>query len=115
MIFLTNRFPRLISLPMSAIFVSGTSGITAILKYRRVNPINSKLDTSAVVIVIPDRFYRKKIPSHPTSKQETLQISHYEIKVNGSVEVTLATKKSLLVKPVRCRESKRAIGGWNNN
>ena len=38
-VFLTNRFPRLISLPMSAIFVSGTSGITAILKYGRVNPI----------------------------------------------------------------------------
>ena len=37
--FLTNRFPRLIILPMSAIFVSGTSGITAILKYRSVNPI----------------------------------------------------------------------------
>ena len=28
--FLTNRFPRLISLSTSAIFVSGTSGITAI-------------------------------------------------------------------------------------
>ena len=37
--FLTNRFLRLISLPTSAIFVSGTSGITAILKYRSVNPI----------------------------------------------------------------------------
>ena len=37
--FLTNMFPRLISLPTSAIFVSGTSGITAILKYRSVNPI----------------------------------------------------------------------------
>ena len=39
-IFLTNRFPRLISLPMSTIFVSGTSGITVILKYRGVNPID---------------------------------------------------------------------------
>ena len=37
--FLTNRFPRLISLAMSAIFVSGASGITAILKYGSVNPI----------------------------------------------------------------------------
>ena len=38
--FLTNRFPRLISLLTSAIFVSGTSGITAIKKkYRGVNPI----------------------------------------------------------------------------
>ena len=37
--FLANRFPRLICLPMSAICVSGTSGITAILKYRSVNPI----------------------------------------------------------------------------
>ena len=37
--FMTNRFSRLISLPTSAIFVSGTSGITAILKYRSVNPI----------------------------------------------------------------------------
>ena len=36
---LTNRFPRLISLLTSTTFVSGTSGITAILKYRRVNPI----------------------------------------------------------------------------
>ena len=40
--FLTNRFPRLISLPTSAIFVSGTSGITAILKYRGLNPIETK-------------------------------------------------------------------------
>ena len=39
MVFLANRFPRLIILPTSAIFVSGTSGITAILKYRSVNPI----------------------------------------------------------------------------
>ena len=39
--FLANRFPRLISLPTSAIFVSGTSGITAISKYRRVNPVVS--------------------------------------------------------------------------
>ena len=38
-VFLANRFPRLISLPTTAIFVSGTSGITAILKYRSVNPI----------------------------------------------------------------------------
>ena len=37
--FLTNGFLRLITLPKSAIFVSGTSGITAILKYRSVNPI----------------------------------------------------------------------------
>ena len=36
MTFLTNRFPRLISLPTSAIFVSRTSGITDILKYRSV-------------------------------------------------------------------------------
>ena len=42
-IFLTNRFPSLISLPLSAIFVSGTSGITAILKYRSVNLIVSKV------------------------------------------------------------------------
>ena len=38
-VFLTNRFLRRISLPTSAIFVSGTSGITAILRYRSVNPI----------------------------------------------------------------------------
>ena len=38
-VFLANRFPRLISLATSAIFVSGTSGITAILKYKSVNPI----------------------------------------------------------------------------
>ena len=37
--FLANRFPRLISLPTSDIFISRTSGITAILKYRSVNPI----------------------------------------------------------------------------
>ena len=37
-VFLANKFPRLISLPTSAIFVSGTSGIMAILKYRSVNP-----------------------------------------------------------------------------
>ena len=39
-IFLTNRFPRQISLPTAVIFVSGTSGITAILKYKSVNPIH---------------------------------------------------------------------------
>ena len=39
MIFVNNRFPRLISLPMSANFLSGTSGITDILRYRSVNPI----------------------------------------------------------------------------
>ena len=39
--FLTNRFPRLINLSTSVIFVSGTSGITAILKFRSVNPIIS--------------------------------------------------------------------------
>ena len=39
MVFLANRFPRLIRLPTSTIFVSGTSGITAIFKYRSVNPI----------------------------------------------------------------------------
>ena len=37
--FLTNSFSRLISLPTSTIFVSGTSGITAISKYRSVNPV----------------------------------------------------------------------------
>ena len=40
--FLTYKFPRLINLPMSAIFVSGTSSITVILKYSCVNPIDSK-------------------------------------------------------------------------
>ena len=40
--FLTNMFPRLISLPSSAIFVSGISGITAILKYKSVNHIRDK-------------------------------------------------------------------------
>ena len=39
MVFLANRFSRLISLLTSAIFVSATSGITDILKYRSVNPI----------------------------------------------------------------------------
>ena len=43
-VFLANRFPKLISLPTSAIFVSGTSGITAILKYRSVNPIDIRAD-----------------------------------------------------------------------
>ena len=33
MVFLANSFPRRVSLPTSAIFVSGTCGITAILKY----------------------------------------------------------------------------------
>ena len=37
--FRANRFPTLNSLPTSAIFVSGTSSITAILKYRSVNPM----------------------------------------------------------------------------
>ena len=38
-IFLTNRFSSLINLPTSVIFVSGKSGIMAILKYRSVYPI----------------------------------------------------------------------------
>ena len=38
-VFLANRFLRLISLPTSAIFVLGTRGITAILKYRSKNSI----------------------------------------------------------------------------
>ena len=46
-IFLTNRFSRLISLQTSIIFVSGTSGITAILKYRSVNPIQSSSSSHA--------------------------------------------------------------------
>ena len=37
--FLTNRFPRLISLSTSAIFVSGKSNVTAISEYRSINPI----------------------------------------------------------------------------
>ena len=39
MTFLTNRFSKLNSLPTSTIFVSGTSGVTAILKYQSVSPI----------------------------------------------------------------------------
>ena len=39
MVLLANRFPRLISILTSAIFVSRTSGITSILKYNSVNPI----------------------------------------------------------------------------
>ena len=46
--FLINRFLTLISLPPSAIFVSGTSSITAILKYRNVNPIY----TFIIIIII---------------------------------------------------------------
>ena len=38
-VLLANKFPRLISIVTSTIFVSGTSGITSILKYRRVSPI----------------------------------------------------------------------------
>ena len=51
MTFWTNRFPRLISLPTPAIFVSETSGIMAILKYRSVNPIRPPLKRDIVVIV----------------------------------------------------------------
>ena len=39
-VFLSNVFPRLISLLASAIFISRTRGIMAILKYRDVNPID---------------------------------------------------------------------------
>ena len=46
MTFLTHRFSSLISLPTTTIFVSGTSGITAILKYRSVNPMSSNSLTS---------------------------------------------------------------------
>ena len=46
---LTNRFQRLISLLTSAIFVSGTSGITAILEYRSVNSILALfIDSSSI-------------------------------------------------------------------
>ena len=41
-IFLAKRFPRLISLPTSAIFASGTNDVKAILKYRSVSPIDSR-------------------------------------------------------------------------
>ena len=37
--FPANKFTRLISLPTSTIFVSGTSDITTILKYRSVMPM----------------------------------------------------------------------------
>ena len=54
--FLTNRFPRLFSLPTSAIYVSATSGITAILKYRSVNPISLSIKILFFLI----RTYTKK-------------------------------------------------------
>ena len=41
MVLLAKRFPRLISIQTSAIFVSGTRGITSILKYISVNPIRT--------------------------------------------------------------------------
>ena len=44
MVFLANRFPKLINILTSTDFVSGTSGITPILKYRSVNPILSTED-----------------------------------------------------------------------
>ena len=47
-VFLANRFPRLISILTSTIFVSRTSGITAILKYWSVNPITYKNGNSRV-------------------------------------------------------------------
>ena len=58
--FLTNRFSRLISLPTSTIFVSRTSGIMPILKYRSVNPIHQKkaeghIDRNVVSITIKIR------------------------------------------------------------
>ena len=40
-VLLANRFPRLISILTSTIFVSRTSGITSILKYRSVNPVST--------------------------------------------------------------------------
>ena len=59
--FLTNRLPRLISLPTSTIFVSGTSGITAILKYRSVNPIIVKK------IISKNRQFVPKFSLHSTN------------------------------------------------
>ena len=53
--FLTNRFPRLISLLTSTIFVSGTSGITAILKYRTVNPIVSTYGSQKLVSFVTSK------------------------------------------------------------
>ena len=55
MVFLANRFPRLISLQTSAIFVSGTRGITAILKYRSVDPIVLVLSLFSIffITIIP--------------------------------------------------------------
>ena len=50
--FLASKFPRLISLPTSAIFVSGTSGITAILKYRSVHPIYISFIIIIIIIII---------------------------------------------------------------
>ena len=50
MTFLTNRFSRLISLLTSTIFVSGTSSITAILKYWSVNSITVTGDNIIAVL-----------------------------------------------------------------
>ena len=52
MVLLANRFPRLTSLPTFAIFVSGTSDITAILKCRSVNPINPINLKTLIIFVI---------------------------------------------------------------
>ena len=51
-IFQTNRFLRLISLPTSTIFVSGTSGIMASLKYRNVNPIGLFSSSCIAILVL---------------------------------------------------------------
>ena len=51
--FLTNRFSRLISLPIFAIFVLRTSDITAILKYWSVNPIYIFLSFIPYTLLLP--------------------------------------------------------------
>ena len=62
-VFLANGFPRLISILTSAIFVSGTSGILSILKYRSVNPINSTPEDWFVTLKANGTKTRFKIDS----------------------------------------------------
>ena len=71
-----SRFLRPISLPTSTIFVLGTRGITAILKYRSVNPIKV---TVIPVIVRTFEIILKNLEKRPGKLEiqgeiETVQI-----------------------------------------
>ena len=79
-VFLANRFSRLISLPTSAIFVSGTSGIMTILKYRNVNPISYTIQ-----IMIAQSAGAVETQTAPMQRGKTPPMSVLDMTLNNKI------------------------------